>query len=76
MKITDVIGKKILREFACGVSVEDICRRHGVSREAFYRWRRFYFHRIKTMESMSREALYTSVRVTPTQTTSFSRNLK
>ena len=60
MKITDEIGQKILREFARGVSVEDLCRRHGVSREAFYRWRRLYFQRVKTMESMSREALHTS----------------
>lgn len=74
MKITDEIGQKILREFARGVSVEDLCRRHGVGRESFYRWRRFYFQRVKTMESMSREALHTSCRVTPT--ISFSRNLK
>jgi transposase-like protein len=60
MKITDEIGQKILRDCARGVSVEDICRRHGVSREAFYRWRRLYFQRLKTMESMSREALHTS----------------
>lgn len=60
MNITDVIGKKILREFARGVSVEDLCRRHGVSREAFYRWRRLYFQRLKTMESMSLEALHTT----------------
>lgn len=60
MKITDVIGKKILSEFARGVCVENLCRRHGVSREAFYRWRRLYFQRLNTMESMSREALHTS----------------
>lgn len=60
MKVTDELGQKILRECARGVSVEDICRRHGVSREAFYRWRRFYFERVKTMESMSLEALHTT----------------
>lgn len=62
MKITDEIGQKILREFARVVSVEDLCRRHGVGRESFYRWRRLYFMRVKTMESMSREALHTSRR--------------
>ena len=62
MKITDEIGQKILREFARCVSVEDLCRRHGVGRESFYRWRRLYFMRVKTMESMSREALHTSRR--------------
>ena len=60
LRCTDAIGQKILREFARGVSVEDICRRHSVSREAFYRWRRLYFQRVKTMESMSLEALHTS----------------
>lgn len=59
MKITDEIGQKILREFARGVSVKDLCRRHGVGRESFYRWRRLYFQRLKTMESMGREALHT-----------------
>lgn len=59
-RCTDAIGQKILREFARGVCVEDLCLRHGVSREAFYRWRRLYFQRVKTMESMSREALHTS----------------
>ena len=62
MKITDEIGQKILREFARGVSVEDLCRRYGVGRESFYRWRRLYFLRVKTMESMGREALHTSRR--------------
>lgn len=60
MKVTDEIGQNILRECARGVSVEDICRRHGVSREVFYRWRRFYFDRVKTMESMSLEALHSA----------------
>lgn len=60
MKVTDEIGQKILREFARGVSVEDLCRRHGVSREGFYRWRRFYFQRIKTMESIALEALHSA----------------
>lgn len=63
MKVTDEIGQNILRECARGVSVEDICRRHGVSREAFYRWRRFYFDRVKTKESMSLEALHTTQKV-------------
>lgn len=60
LRCTDAIGQKILRDFARGVCVEDLCRRHGVIREAFYRWRRLYFQRVKTMESMSREALHTS----------------
>lgn len=60
MKVTDEIGQKILRECARGVSVEDICRRHGVGRESFYRWRRLYFQRVKAMESIALEALHSA----------------
>ena len=35
-----IIG--MLREAEAGVQVQDICRREGVSRETFYRWRRKY----------------------------------
>jgi putative transposase len=35
-----IIG--MLREAEAGGQVQDICRREGVSRETFYRWRRKY----------------------------------
>lgn len=57
MKITDEIGQKILSEFARGVSVEDLCRRHGVSRDAFYRWRRRHFERLEQSARLSERAL-------------------
>ena len=57
MKITDEIGQKILSEFARGVSVEDLCRRHGVSREAFYRWRRRHFEREDRKARLAESAL-------------------
>lgn len=35
-----VIG--ILREAEAGATVPELCRRHGIGRETFYRWRRKY----------------------------------
>jgi putative transposase len=35
-----IIG--MLREAEAGGQVQEICRREGVSRETFYRWRRKY----------------------------------
>jgi len=35
-----IIG--MLREAEAGAEVREICRREGVSRETFYRWRRKY----------------------------------
>lgn len=33
---------RILREADTGLSVEEICRKHEVSRNTFYRWRKIY----------------------------------
>lgn len=55
---TDEIGKKILREFCDGESLEDVCARHGVSRDSFYRWRRLYRQRLKFIEQMHVDALH------------------
>ena len=33
---------KILKEAEGGVSVPDLCRQHGISRSAFYKWRSRY----------------------------------
>jgi putative transposase len=33
---------RMLREAGSGAEVKDICRREGISRETFYRWRRKY----------------------------------
>lgn len=35
-----IIG--ILKESAAGVATGEICRRHGLSRQTFYSWRRKY----------------------------------
>jgi putative transposase len=33
---------KALKEHAAGVSVDDLCRKHGVSNATFYKWRSRY----------------------------------
>lgn len=33
---------KVLREAESGMSVADVCRKHGVSEWSFYRWRQKY----------------------------------
>jgi len=45
---------KILNEAEAGVSVSDLCRKHGFSRSTFYKWKAKYggmdasaFHRLK-----------------------------
>ena len=35
-----IIG--VLQEAEAGASTKEVCRRHGISRETFYRWRRKY----------------------------------
>lgn len=55
---TDEIGHKILRDFCRGESVEDLCRRQGISREAFYRWRRIYRDKQKSKIFMQSDALH------------------
>ena len=57
-KCTDEIGQKILREFCNGESVDDVCARHGVSREDFYRWRRMYRIRLRSMDHMNDDTLH------------------
>ncbi len=33
---------RILKEAEAGVSVQDVCRQHGVSSSTFYRWKAKY----------------------------------
>ena len=33
---------KVLKEYEAGKSVEGICREHGISKAAFYNWRKKY----------------------------------
>lgn len=54
-----IIG--MLREAEAGAEVREICRREGVSRETFYRWRRKYgglevsdARRLKALEDENR----------------------
>jgi putative transposase len=35
-----IIG--VLREAEAGTAAKDLCRRHGISRETFYRWKSKY----------------------------------
>lgn len=53
---------KILQEAESGVSVADLCRKHGMSDAAFYIWRRKYggltvtdLKRLKTLEEENRK---------------------
>ncbi len=32
----------ILKEFDAGIKAEEICRKHGISKAAFYKWRQRY----------------------------------
>lgn len=42
-KFTEEQIVKILRDADCsGVSIADVCRKHGVSEQSFYRWRQQY----------------------------------
>jgi putative transposase len=54
-----IIG--VLQEAEAGASTQELCRRHGISRETFYRWRRKYgglevdeARRLKQMEDENR----------------------
>jgi len=54
-----IIG--MLREAEAGAEVQEICRREGISRETFYRWRRKYggmevsdARRLKALEEENR----------------------
>jgi putative transposase len=33
---------KVLKEAESGIAVSDLCRRHGVSEQSFYRWKAKY----------------------------------
>ena len=53
---------RMLREAESGAEVQDICRREGISRETFYRWRRKYggmevgdARRLKGLEEENRQ---------------------
>ena len=53
---------RMLREAESGSEVKDICRREGISRETFYRWRRKYggmevgdARRLKGLEEENRQ---------------------
>jgi len=52
---------KILNEAEAGVSVSDLCRKHGFSRSTFYKWKAKYggmdasaLHRLKELEEENR----------------------
>jgi putative transposase len=52
---------KALKEHAAGVSVDDLCRKHGVSNATFYKWRSRYggmevsdARRLKALEDENR----------------------
>ena len=54
-----IIG--ILREQEAGAATAEVCRRHGVSEQTFYRWKAKYSglgpseaHRLKTLEDENR----------------------
>lgn len=54
-----IIG--ILREAEGGAEVKDLCRRHGISHDTFYRWRKKYggmevsdARRLKALEEENR----------------------
>ncbi len=41
-KFTETQIIKILKEGEAGISVSDICRKHGISDVTFYSWRKKY----------------------------------
>lgn len=52
----------ILKEAEAGASSREVCRRHGISRETFYRWRTKYggltvseARRVKQLEEENRQ---------------------
>jgi putative transposase len=52
---------KVLKEHAAGLSVSDVCRKHGVSDATFYKWRSRYggmevsdARRLKALEEENR----------------------
>ncbi len=54
-----IIG--VLREQEAGAATAEVCRRHGVSEQTFYRWKAKYgglgpseAHRLKTLEDENR----------------------
>ena len=51
----------ILKEHEAGVGTEELCRRHGISQQTFYRWKAKYggldqgdAHRLKALEDENR----------------------
>jgi putative transposase len=51
----------VLREQEAGVATEDVCRRHGISQQTFYRWKSKYggmeisdAQKLKALEDESR----------------------
>ncbi len=55
-----IIG--MLREAEAGAAIQDLCRREGISRETFYRWRRKFgdmevsdARRLKALEEENRQ---------------------
>lgn len=53
---------RILQEGEAGASTKDLCRRHGISDQTFYRWRRKYgglevqdAKRLKALEDENRK---------------------
>ena len=51
----------VLREHEAGISTDDVCRRHGISQQTFYRWKAKYggmgvsdAQKLKTLEDENR----------------------
>lgn len=60
-KFTDSQNALILRQFEEGTSVDEVCRKTGISQQTYYRWRKKYgglmpseMRRLKQLEEVNR----------------------